>query len=96
MKLNRTREEQSSIWTIFIHFEYDYFPLKRLHLNAIITQYINEEKSNLVKWKMINIFSLYTREFNVPTYIGRERARERKTTIGVIFIDDVDQIRVKK
>lgn len=82
-------EEQSSIWTIFIHFEYDYFPLKRLHLNAIISQYINErerEKSNYIKWKMINIFSLYTREFNVPTYIGRERARERQLLVSFLLM----------
>jgi hypothetical protein len=43
---------------------------------------------------MINIFSLsiYPREFNVPTYI--EKVRDK--TIGVIFIDDDDEIREKK
>jgi hypothetical protein len=43
---------------------------------------------------MINIFplSLYSRELNVPTYIGRVR----DTTIGVIFIDDDDEIRERE
>jgi hypothetical protein len=43
---------------------------------------------------MINIFSLsiYPREFNVPTYI--EKVRDK--TIGVIFIDDDDEIRERK
>jgi len=42
---------------------------------------------------MINIFSLslYSREFNVPTYI--EWVRDK--TIGVIFIDD-DEIRERE
>ncbi len=43
---------------------------------------------------MINIFSLslYSREFNVPTYI--EWVRDK--TIGVIFIDDDDEIRERE
>lgn len=45
---------------------------------------------------MINIFSLSLSlspsEFNVPTYI--ERVRDK--TIGVIFIDDDDEIRERE
>ena len=56
-------------------------------------------KSNFVKWKMINIFSCsiclsvcVSREFNVLVHRGQDR--ENDSTIGVIFIDDHDEIRV--